>query len=554
MHFNELKLIPQLLSAVEAEGYTTPSPIQQQAIPPVLEGRDVLGIAQTGTGKTAAFALPMLQRLFQGNPVERPASRAEQPRRGEAHPHRKGVAHSRRAIRALILAPTRELATQIAVSFRTYGKQTGLRTAVVFGGVGAGAQIRDMQSGPDILVACPGRLLDLISQRHIYLGALEVLVLDEADRMLDMGFAPDIRRVLTHVPAARQTLLFSATMPAEIQKMANELLRDPIRVEVAPVATPADRVLHTTYFVGKNNKPALLQHLLTSKTDGLPGDAERRVLVFARTKRGADRVAERLSRAGIRSEAIHGNKSQGQRERALESFRRGASPVMVATDLAARGLDVDGISHVINFDLPNEPETFVHRIGRTARAGASGFAISFCDADEGEYLADIEHLIQQALPKEHTHPHHCADAHASHSMHQARRANKQMGSILPRGPKKVQKQPHSDVGRQAAARAARPNGQVTKQQRSIHAKQRVDPSQAKPAADTRQQPANRRSARGRNDGRTAARSDGRRPEANRPDSGRRAGFAEAPRNRTETRTPSFGQGRVIRSARWSEDD
>ncbi|MGI8908853.1 MAG: DEAD/DEAH box helicase [Candidatus Sumerlaeaceae bacterium] len=543
MHFNELRLITPLLKAVEAEGYTTPSPIQRQAIPPVLEGRDVLGIAQTGTGKTAAFALPILQRLFQNPPVERAAEHLNQQQgRGGSHPHRRGVARSARAIRALVLAPTRELATQIAESFRTYGKQTGLRTAVVFGGVGAGAQIREMQSGPDVLVACPGRLLDLISQRHIFLGSIEVLVLDEADRMLDMGFAPDIRRVLTHVPARRQTLLFSATMPAEIQKMVNELLHDPIRVEVAPVATPAERVQHTTYFVGKNNKPALLQHLLTSKTDGLPGNETRRVLVFARTKRGADRVAERLSRAGIRSEAIHGNKSQGQRERALESFRRGASPVMVATDLAARGLDVDAISHVINFDLPNEPETFVHRIGRTARAGASGYAISFCDADEGEYLADIEHLIQQALPKEHAHPHHCPDAHASHALHRDRRANKQISGGMRIA---LKSQPRHNAPRQTTERPAGAKGQISKQQRSISAKQRFDPAQPR-AAEPAQRSGKRNARPGRNDGRQ--------PVSNASDAGRRKSYSDSPRHHTDARTPSFGQARVIRSARWNDED
>jgi ATP-dependent RNA helicase RhlE len=411
MHFNTLNLITPLLKSLEAEGYTTPTPIQQQAIPPVLEGRDVLGIAQTGTGKTAAFALPILQQLYQP----------------QAHNANRGA---RRPVRALVLAPTRELATQIGESFRAYGRQTGLRTAVVFGGVGAGPQIAALRNGVDILVACPGRLLDLIGQGHARLNGVQVLVLDEADRMLDMGFAPDLRRLMTHLPTQRQTLLFSATMPTEIQRLANDLLRDPVRVEIATVGTPAERVEHTMYFVRKSDKPQLLQRLLSAGEGGLKGTATRRVLVFARTKRGADRVAEKLTRAGIRSDAIHGNKSQGQRERALENFRRGTTSVMVATDLAARGLDVDGISHVINFDLPNEPETFVHRIGRTARAGASGYAISFCDADESEYLVDIEDLIQQSLPQEHGHAHHCSNAHASHADLKVRRANKGNNKIL----------------------------------------------------------------------------------------------------------------------------
>jgi ATP-dependent RNA helicase RhlE len=346
MHFNKLNLITPLLNSLETEGYTAATPIQQQAIPLVLEGRDVLGIAQTGTGKTAAFALPILQRLSQGEQAERPvpAETPHQNSRQSRHPHRKAVTHSRRAIRALVLAPTRELASQIAESFRTYGRQTGMRTAIVFGGVGAGPQISALRSGVDILVACPGRLLDLISQGHVYLGGLQTLVLDEADRMLDMGFAPDIRRVLTHIPSRRQTLLFSATMPAEIQRLADDLLRDPVRVEIAAVGTPAERVAHSTYFVKKGDKPALLQRLLGTSAGSLPGDGPRRVLVFARTKRGADRVAEKLTKGGITADAIHGNKSQGQRERALEKFRNGGSTVMVATGWTSMAFRTSSIS------------------------------------------------------------------------------------------------------------------------------------------------------------------------------------------------------------------
>lgn len=454
MQFNELNLVAPLLRALTEEGYTQPSPIQQQSIPAGLEGKDVLGIAQTGTGKTAAFALPILQRLLSTTVAQRPDEQPVQ-RRGGQHPHRRSIPQARRAIRALVLAPTRELATQIAESFRAYGRHTSIRTAVVFGGVGAGRQIQELRSGVDVLVACPGRLLDLIGQGHVYLGGVQVLVLDEADRMLDMGFMPDIKRVLTHVPEKRQTLLYSATMPKEIQSLADKLLSEPVRVEVAPVSTPAERVEHLAYFVPKAHKPALLQHLLTASEGGLPGAAKKRVLVFARTKRGADRVAERLTRSGVRAECIHGNKSQGARERALESFRRGTSPVLVATDLAARGLDVDGISHVVNFDLPNEPETFVHRIGRTARAGASGYAISFCDAEESEYLVDIEALINSPLPKQPHHPHHCTHAEAAHTNFEDRRTRKTSGLPI-REIRKLsyQQQPQPREGR----RSGPPNG------------------------------------------------------------------------------------------------
>lgn len=458
MHFRDLKLVTPLLQAVEAAGYTQPSPIQQQAIPHALQGRDVLGIAQTGTGKTAAFALPILQRLSAACAAEPTAStssitmhsasmrtmddpepparfrrlapRATSPREAKGRDARGTAAHPggpRRPIRALVLAPTRELATQIGESFRAYGRRTSLRTVVVFGGVSQGNQVRELKAGADVLVACPGRLLDLIGQGHVRLDAVEVFVLDEADRMLDMGFVPDIRRVLAHLPARRQTLLFSATMPEEIQKLADDLLRDPVRVEVARVSAPAERVDHAVYFVGRGDKISLLRHLLAPEGAGLPGACGHRVLVFTRTRRGADRVALRLTRSGVRAESIHGDKSQGARERALRNFRHGTSPVLVATDLAARGLDVDGISHVVNFDLPNEPETFVHRIGRTGRAGASGFAVSFCDAEEAEFLAGIEALIQKRLPQVETHPHHCETARSSHRTHEAKRQEKATG-------------------------------------------------------------------------------------------------------------------------------
>ncbi|WP_437693304.1 DEAD/DEAH box helicase [Sorangium sp. So ce176] len=368
MQFADLKLIEPLLRAIEAEGYSAPTPIQEQAIPPILEGNDVLGCAQTGTGKTAAFALPILQRLAQG-----------------------GVSAGPRGLRVLVLTPTRELAAQIGESFVTYGKNLGLRTAVIFGGVGQRPQMEALRRGVDVLVATPGRLLDLCSQGVAPFGRLDTLVLDEADRMLDMGFIHDIRRVLAMLPERRQTLLFSATMPPDIQKLANSILRRPVRIEVAPVATTAEKIDQRVVFVERSDKRAMLEQVLKDP-------ALRRAIVFTRTKHGANRVVQQLGRARIEALAIHGNKSQGARERALASFKQGTTSVLVATDIAARGIDIDDISHVINYDLPNIPESYVHRIGRTARAGASGVALSFCDSEERPYLADIERLIQKRLP------------------------------------------------------------------------------------------------------------------------------------------------------------
>ncbi len=375
MQFSDLKLIDPLLRAVAAEGYDAPTPIQQQAIPPVLEGRDLLGCAQTGTGKTAAFALPILQRL-------------------SASPRS-------RAIRALVLAPTRELAAQIGERFEAYGQHLGLRTAVIFGGVGKGAQIAALRRGIDVLVATPGRLLDLCADRAVALGGVEHLVLDEADRMLDMGFIHDVRRVVAMLPVRRQTLLFSATMPPDIRDLAGSVLHRPVEVAVAPIAATADRIEQRVFFVERSDKRALLEHLL--------GDGSiRRALVFTRTKHGANRVAEQLNRARIGAAAIHGNKSQNARERALADFKQGATRVLVATDIAARGIDIDDVTHVINYDLPNVAESYVHRIGRTARAGASGIALSFCDGEERAYLADIERLIRTRLSVVEGHPHRAA--------------------------------------------------------------------------------------------------------------------------------------------------
>lgn len=374
--FDDLKLSEPLLRAVRAEGYTSPTPIQVQAIPHVLAGRDVLGCAQTGTGKTAAFALPLLQRLTQGRPP--PPAR-------------------HRPVRALVLSPTRELASQIGESFQAYGRFTPITSTVIFGGVGQAAQQQALERGVDVLVATPGRLLDLLNQGLVSFRALEVLVLDEADRMLDMGFLPDVRRVLAALPRQRQTLFFSATMPPEIQRLADSILSNPVRVEVTPVATTAETVDQRLYFVEREQKRHLLVHLL---------DTERiqRALVFTRTKHGANRLARQLNAAGLGAEALHGNKSQSARERALSAFKAGTCRVLVATDIAARGIDIDGITHVVNFDLPNVPESYVHRIGRTGRAGAVGTALSFCDAEERAWLQDIERTIRRRVHVVADHP------------------------------------------------------------------------------------------------------------------------------------------------------
>ncbi len=365
--FSDLGLSAPILGALTAEGYTAPTPIQSQAIPPVLSGRDLCGIAQTGTGKTAAFALPILQRL--SAVPQRPAPQT---------------------CRALVLAPTRELASQIADSFRAYGAGMKLSTAVVFGGVPIGRQRQQMARGVDILVATPGRLLDLIDNRWLTLASVQVLVLDEADRMLDLGFIHALRRIVKLLPRQRQTLLFSATMPKAIAALAEDYLNDPVKVVVTPAATTVERIDQRVVFVPTERKRDLLATLLRDP-------AFARVLVFTRTKHGADRVVRHLETANIEAAAIHGNKSQPQRERALAGFRQGQTRVLVATDIAARGIDVDGVSHVINFELPNVPEDYVHRIGRTARAGAAGIAVAFCSDEERPYLRDIEKLTRHPL-------------------------------------------------------------------------------------------------------------------------------------------------------------
>ena len=371
--FDALDLHPDLLDAVDDEGYTEPTPIQAQAIPHLLDGRDLLGVAQTGTGKTAAFALPILHRL----------SNAPDPNKNRAH--------------VLVLTPTRELAIQIGESFDVYSRYLDISHTVIFGGVGQNPQVRAMSRGVDILVATPGRLLDLIGQGHVKLDEVGIFVLDEADRMLDMGFIRDVRKIIDRVPDQRQTLLFSATMPDSIAQLSQRILKDPVRVEVTPEAMTVEKVDQRVLLVEKRDKTRLL-------ADVLDGPEVERALVFTRTKHGANRVVKQLARVHIDSAAIHGNKSQGARQRALAGFKAGRTRVLVATDIAARGIDVDGITHVINYDLPNIPESYVHRIGRTARAGAEGVAISFCDADERAYLRDIERLIKQRVSVVKGHP------------------------------------------------------------------------------------------------------------------------------------------------------
>ncbi|HVI89970.1 MAG TPA: DEAD/DEAH box helicase, partial [Dongiaceae bacterium] len=372
--FTNLGLIAPLTQALAEENYATPTPIQAQSIPHLLGGRDLLGLAQTGTGKTAAFTLPTLQRLME-----------------------KKVRPAPKTTRVLILCPTRELAVQIQESIQTYGRHLPIRSTMIFGGVTQFSQVRAMQRGIEIVVATPGRLRDLINQGHVDLKSVEVLILDEADRMLDMGFMPEIRKIVALVPKQRQTLLFSATMPREISDLAYGLLTDPVRVEVAPVSSTAERVEQKLYHVTKNNKRALLAHVLRT-------EPVERALLFTRTKHGADRVAENLEKDGFKAAVIHGNKSQNARQRALGDLKSGRINLLIATDIAARGIDVDGVTHVINIDLPVEPESYVHRIGRTARAGASGIALSFCEVEERAYLRDIEKITRQAIPVVEDHP------------------------------------------------------------------------------------------------------------------------------------------------------
>lgn len=365
--FTTLGVAEPLLRALASENYLTPTPIQAETIPLILSGRDVLGLAQTGTGKTAAFALPILQKLAET-----------------------GAQAAPRSARALILAPTRELAVQIDESFKTYGRHLNLRRAVILGGVNQNRQVSALKHGVDVLVATPGRLLDLINQRHVQLNAASVLVIDEADRMFDMGFIRDVRKIVGHLPKNRQSLLFSATMPDEVAHLVQEILREPARVTITPKVVTAEKIEQRVYFVEQQAKRGLLHDLLR--------DPEmKRVIVFTRTKHGANKVADQIGKAGHAADAIHGNKSQGARQRALENFRSGRCRILVATDIAARGIDIDDITHVVNFELPNVAESYVHRIGRTARAGSGGIAISFCDPSERSLLRDIEKFIRQPL-------------------------------------------------------------------------------------------------------------------------------------------------------------
>jgi ATP-dependent RNA helicase RhlE len=377
MSFEKLNLIEPILRALKTEGYTTPTPIQEQAIPVLLERRDLLGCAQTGTGKTAAFAIPILQLLHKDELFVKAAP----------------------GIKTLILTPTRELAIQIGESFAAYGKHLKIKHTVIFGGVSQRSQTDALRAGVDILIATPGRLLDLMDQRYVKLQSINTLVLDEADRMLDMGFIHDVKKIIARVPAKRQTIFFSATMPSEIAKLADTILTSPVRVEVTPVSSTANTIQQAVYFVEKKDKKKLLLHLLQDK--GIVT-----ALVFARTKHGADRVAKDLVQSGIRAEAIHGNKSQGARQRALSNFKSQQTRVLVATDIAARGIDVEDLSHVINYELPNIPETYVHRIGRTGRAGANGISLSFCDEEEREFLQDIHKLIKKTIPVVEDQPYH----------------------------------------------------------------------------------------------------------------------------------------------------
>jgi len=374
--FAELDLIEPIRLALKENGYNHPTPIQAEAIPPLLLGKDLLGCAQTGTGKTAAFALPILNQLVLSNQRTTP-----------------------KHARVLVLTPTRELAIQVHQSFESYGKNLKLKYAVIFGGVGQTPQVKALSNGVDVLVATPGRLLDLIEQGFLKLSLVEVFVLDEADRMLDMGFIHDINKVLKLLPKKRHNLFFSATMPPVIEKLAQSILVNPVRIEVTPVSSTAELITQSVMFVDRENKRPLLKHILSDK--GLS-----RVIVFSRTKHGANKIVEYLSKFEIFAEAIHGNKSQSARQKALENFKLGKIRVLVATDIAARGIDIDDITHVINFDLPNDSESYVHRIGRTARAGASGSAISFCDADEKPFLKDIEKLIGKTIPIVDSHPFH----------------------------------------------------------------------------------------------------------------------------------------------------
>ncbi len=463
--FADLNLVEPLMQAVTESGYVTPTPIQAQSIPYLLEGHDLLGLAQTGTGKTAAFVLPMLQRMMAQRKQPQPKS-----------------------MRALILTPTRELAVQISDSIKTYGRHLPLRSTVIFGGVGQAPQVTTMRRGIDFVVATPGRLLDLMNQGHITLSSVEFFVLDEADRMLDMGFIRDIRKITAALPARRQTLLFSATMPKDVSELANSLLTKPKRVEVVPQSTTAERIDQLIYMVPKANKRRLLTELLRAPEVS-------RAIVFTRTKRGADKVAENLERDGLTSAAIHGNKGQNARQHALNAFRNGQVKVLVATDIAARGIDVDGISHVVNFELPLEPESYVHRIGRTARAGNAGVALSLCDGDERSLLRDIEKIVRMKLPVVDDHPLSAGSAETGGdgeqiSLHRAQSIRQDQERRAPRqqnGRNQSGRNGRRDgQSRDAQARDSKPRSERSQEPRRAHGEQKSRDS--KPRGERSQEP------------------------------------------------------------------
>jgi ATP-dependent RNA helicase RhlE len=404
MSFENLKLIEPILKALKTEGYTTPTPIQEQAIPIILQGRDLLGCAQTGTGKTAAFAIPTLQLLYNDR-----LNHKEQ-----------------KTIKTLILTPTRELAIQINESFAAYGRHTGLKHTVIFGGVSQNPQVDTLRRGVDILTATPGRLLDLMNQGYIRLDHIKILILDEADRMLDMGFVHDVKKIIAKVPSKRQTLFFSATMPKEIQALADSILTRPERIEVTPVSSTADTIQQELYYVEKNDKRSLLAHILKDRDI-------KTALVFTRTKHGADKVVKDLHKIGVTAEAIHGNKSQNARQRALANFKARTTRVLIATDIAARGIDIDELTHVINYEIPNIPETYVHRIGRTGRAGANGIALSFCDQEEIAFIKDIHKLIGKEIPLNDAHPYPMSPKSIAMAQPAAKGGSKQGGGGQKRG-------------------------------------------------------------------------------------------------------------------------
>ena len=493
--FTDLKLIDPLLKALAVEGYEHPTPIQAQAIPVILEQNDLLGVAQTGTGKTAAFALPILQLLS-----------------GRSATAEKGL---RRPIRTLVLTPTRELAAQIGESFDRYGAHLGMKNTVIFGGVGQGAQVTALRSGIDILVATPGRLLDLIEQRHVSLAKIEIFVLDEADRMLDMGFIHDVKRLIKLLPKERHSLFFSATMPPDIQRLAGEILTRPVKVEVTPIATPAEKIDQAVYFCETPAKRRLLEGLMNDKSI-------QRALVFTRTKHGADRVAKFLNAADVPAEAIHGNKSQNNRIRALNNFKEGQIRVLVATDIAARGIDIDGVTHVINYELPNIPESYVHRIGRTARAGKEGIALSFCASEERAYLRDIERLIRMNI--------RIADGSSAAASAIDRPMPPRQSNFRPGGQGQSQQrggQQRSSGGQQRSNQGQQ--RRAAPQQRSAGAPQQRSDSQQRsdrPQAQGARQDPRRQDPR---------RQDSRRPDSRRPaPSGQQPQRSSAPKTKTES--------------------